>query len=109
MRIVRTVTMATFCVLAGMILATGLLPALHTPSYAEPLVRSAPPQYWTAAVDADSLEDQINDLARDHWEIVSITTASSYAIREEAFDPRIITEKFQVTARRPWSPPPPRR
>ncbi len=109
MHSVRTATLATLCVLTGMLLASGLFPALHTVSYADPIMRTAPPQYWTAAVDADSLEEQIYDLARDNWEIVSITTASSYAIREEAFDPRIITEKFQVTARRPWSPAPPRR
>jgi hypothetical protein len=103
----RKTTLAAICLAAGILLGTGVFTAPLSKSYAEPVAGLLPLQYMTATVDANSLEAKVGDLARDNWEIFSITTASS--VIDQAVDGKthIVIDKFQVTARRPSAPPPP--
>jgi hypothetical protein len=103
----RTTTLAAFCLAAGIVLGTGVFTSPPAMSSADPVVGQMPPQYMTATVDANSLEGKIGDLARENWEIVSITTASSVIDQAADAKTHIVIEKFQVTARRPSVPPPP--
>lgn len=107
MRTARTLTIAAICLAFGILLGAGTFTAPAALSGADPLAGSAPLQYSTATVDANSLEAKVGDLARENWEIFSITTASSEIDQGGDGKTRIVVEKFQVTARRPSAPPPP--
>ena len=97
----RTATLASICVALGVVLGTGVFTSPHAISFADPAAAPIPPQYTTATVDANSLEGKLGDLARENWEIISITTASSYIDQGVDAKTHIVIEKFQVTARRP--------
>jgi hypothetical protein len=107
MHTARKLTLPAICLAAGIVLGTGVFTSPPAMSYADPVVAQILPQYMTATVDANSLEGKVGDLARESWEIVSITTASS--VIDQAIDGKthIVIEKFQVTARRLSAPPPP--
>ena len=104
MRTFRTATLTLVCLAIGILLGSGLFTVPHSISYADPVAGPMPPQYTTATVDANSLEAKLGDLARENWEIISITTASSYIDQGVDAKTHIIIEKFQVTARRPSAP-----
>jgi hypothetical protein len=90
-------------------LGSGLVSGPRAASSADPVAGPAPPQYRTATVEANSLEAKVGDLARDNWEIVSITTASSVIDQAGDGKTHITIEKYQVTARRiSVSPPSPK-
>ena len=77
MPMARKATVEALCLAAGIFLGAGVFTAHLSTSYAQPVAGLIPLQYMTATVDANSLEAKVGDLARDNWEIFSITTASS--------------------------------
>jgi hypothetical protein len=101
MQTARTATLASICLAIGILLGTGLLSAPQAISYAEPVAGPAPAQYTTVTVDTNSLEAKLGDLARDNWEVFSITTASSTIDQGGDGKTHIVIEKFQVTAHVP--------
>src|SRR5262245_5104571 len=105
MRTTRMLTLAAICLALGALLGGGVFSVPSAYSYADPA--APPPQYMTAAVDANSLEGKLGDLTRENWEIFSITTASQSIDQGADGKTHIIVDKFQVTARRPSAPPPP--
>src|SRR5262245_34027779 len=73
MTAIRTTSLAAVTLAIGILLGTGLITAPPAVSYADPVAGPMPPQYMTATIDANELEAKIGDLARENWEIISIT------------------------------------
>jgi hypothetical protein len=105
MHAARNTTLAAAFLAIGILLGTGIITAPPAVSYAEPVAGPMPPQYMTATIDANGLEAKIGDLARENWEIISITTSSQVIDQATDGKTHIVVEKFQVTARRPSAPP----
>src|SRR5262249_35295198 len=105
MRTTGTLTLTALCLALGALVGAGVFSVPPAYSYADPA--APPPQYMTTAVDANSLEGKLGDLARDNWEIFSVATSSQSIDQGADGKTHIIVEKFQVTARRPSAPPPP--
>jgi hypothetical protein len=106
MRTTGTITLAVLCLAIGAWLGAEPFKPASAFSYPDPAAIQ-PPQYTTTIVEANSLEGKIGDLARENWEIFSITTASSSIDQGADGKTHIVVDKFQVTARRPSTSPPP--
>ena len=90
---------AVFTVLVAVVLAAGLLGTQSARSY-QTTTDSKPIrwEYISEPVDANSVQSKINEWAGQQWEFVAMVETDRSV--ETTDKPRIIVDKFQVTARR---------
>ncbi|MCX7419493.1 MAG: hypothetical protein NT013_08145 [Planctomycetia bacterium] len=83
-----------------LILAAGLFGTPAARSY-QAATESKPTrwEYISESVDANSVQSKLNEWASQQWEFVAMVETDRSV--ETTDKPRIIVDKFQVTARRP--------
>ena len=89
---------ATLAVLFAVVLAAGLLGTPAARSNQNQEAKAVRWEYISEPVDANSVQSKLNEWASQQWEFVAMVDSDRSV--ETTDKPRIIIEKFQVTARR---------